>query len=238
VSTPFANEDPHLFEQVNHWGTAELSYALEESRVKTLIYLSSISVYGARQEQVNEDTIPNPKTYYGISKLNGEKMISRLGDKINTYILRCGNVYGYSKSMRFDAVVNKFMFEAHFNKKISIQGSGKQQRAFIHIARVSTVLAGIIHYEGIKSGTYNLVDRNLSVIELANTIKSLYPDLEMIFVQQDLSLKNVIVDTETKLSTDCLSSTKTKLLEDLQAFKSHFSFIPGSMQEVQENTMI
>lgn len=34
VSTPFASGDPHAFEQVNHWGTAELSYALEESTVK------------------------------------------------------------------------------------------------------------------------------------------------------------------------------------------------------------
>ena len=27
VSTPFASEDSHLFEQTNHWGTAELVYA-------------------------------------------------------------------------------------------------------------------------------------------------------------------------------------------------------------------
>lgn len=233
VSTPFANEDPHLFEQVNHWGTAELSYALEESQVKTLIYLSSISVYGAKQEQVNEDTVPNPKTYYGISKLNGEKMISRLGNKINTYVLRCGNVYGYSKSMRFDAVVNKFMFEAHFNNRISIQGSGKQQRAFVHIAKVAQVLSQLIHHQEIESGTYNLVDRNLSVIELANTIKKVYPDLEIIFVQQDLNLKSIIVDTETKLSAYNLFN-KTKLLEEFEEFKSHFAFIPPLLQRIEE----
>ena len=30
VTTPFSDQNPHLFEQVNHWGTAELTYALEE----------------------------------------------------------------------------------------------------------------------------------------------------------------------------------------------------------------
>src|SRR5258705_10146253 len=33
VTTPFANIDSHFFEQINHWGTAELVYALEESSV-------------------------------------------------------------------------------------------------------------------------------------------------------------------------------------------------------------
>jgi len=31
VTTPFSDQNPHLFEQVNHWGTAELTYAIEES---------------------------------------------------------------------------------------------------------------------------------------------------------------------------------------------------------------
>ena len=72
VLTTFANDDPHMFEQVNHWGTAELSYALEQSEVKKVIYLSSSSVYGDTEEQIYEDTTPQPRTYYGISKLNGE----------------------------------------------------------------------------------------------------------------------------------------------------------------------
>src|SRR3989344_173121 len=43
VTTPFSDQNPHLFEQVNHWGTAELVYAVEESNVSRFYYLSSIS---------------------------------------------------------------------------------------------------------------------------------------------------------------------------------------------------
>lgn len=229
VSTPFANEDPHSFDQVNHWGTAELSYILEQSNVSKIIYMSSISVYGAREGLVDENTIPNPKTYYGISKLNGEKMIGRLGSQMKTYILRCGNVYGYSKCMRFDAVINKFMFEAHFNNKISIQGNGKQQRAFIHIDKVTTTLSALLDTD-IDSGTYNLVDKNLPVLELAQIIKEIYPELDMIFIQQDLNLKNIKVDTNTKLSSYKLFD-ETKIIDELREFKDHFAFNPRLLQQ-------
>ena len=232
VSTPFANEDPHLFDQVNHWGTAELSYALEESNVSHVIYMSSISVYGAREGSVNELSVANPKTYYGISKLHGEHMISRLDSRMKVHVLRCGNVYGYSKSMRFDAVINKFMFEAHFENKINIEGSGKQQRAFIHINKVVNVLSNLISTEEVKSGTFNLVDKNLSVIGLANTMKEIYPDLEMIFIQQDLKLKNIIVELNGSLSKVSLLA-ETDILTELEEFKNRFAFHPPTMEPIQ-----
>ena len=39
VTTPFAVSDSHAYEQVNHWGTAELVYAVEESSSVKEIYL-------------------------------------------------------------------------------------------------------------------------------------------------------------------------------------------------------
>ena len=169
VTTPFANSDAHLYEQVNHWGTAELVYAVEESAVKRFIYASSAGVYGSSDKPVDESVLPDPKTFYAISKLRGEEHVRRLSDKIDTYIFRCGNVYGYSRSMRFDAVINKFVFGANFEKRITIHGDGNQSRAFIHIDKVSKALAKALH-ASIKSGTYNLVDRNLKVIDVVDDI--------------------------------------------------------------------
>lgn len=148
VTTPFANTDPHFYEQVNHWGTAELTYAVEESKVSKLIYVSSVSVYGSSNTIVTEKSIPNPKTFYGISKLRGEEHVARLNNKLNTYILRSGNVYGFSESMRFDAVINRFAFESNFSKRISINGNGKQKRSFIHINSISHALVQIAINDG------------------------------------------------------------------------------------------
>src|SRR5690606_32062705 len=129
VTTPFANTDTNVYKQVNHWGTAELVYAIEESNVRRVIFTSSTGVYRSSKEAVDESAIPEPQSLYATSKLRGEEHVRRLSDKISTYIMRCGNVYGYNKSMRFDAVINRFVFEANFNKMVSIQGDGKQSRS-------------------------------------------------------------------------------------------------------------
>ncbi len=223
VTTPFSNTDPHFFEQVNHWGTAELVYAIEESDVQKVIYTSSTSVYGASKQFVNEDTVPNPRTFYGISKMRGEEHITRLSNQLDTYILRCGNVYGYSRSMRFDAVINKFVFEANFNRKISINGKGNQSRSFIHIDKLTKVLGDLIFSEA-PSGTYNVVGKNLSILDIVHVLKEVYPDLEFNFVNQHLNLREINVDPKSKLEAFLDIPHDGDLKEDLINFKSKFSF--------------
>src|SRR5690606_13904844 len=111
-------------------------------------------VYGSSKEAVDESAIPEPQSLYATSKLRGEEHVRRLSDKISTYIMRCGNVYGYNKSMRFDAVINRFVFEANFNKMVSIQGDGKQSRSFIHIENIAKALGNLVHSD-LPNGTYN-----------------------------------------------------------------------------------
>lgn len=223
VTTPFANTDPHFFEQVNHWGTAELTYAIEESEVKKLVYVSSVGIYGSSNELVDEKTIPNPKTFYGISKLRGEEHIVRLGEKMNTCIVRSGNVYGFSESMRFDAVINRFAFEANFNKRISIHGDGKQKRSFIHINTITNVLEQLVSAE-IPSGVYNLAERNLEILDIVDAYKTLIPELEFIFINQHLALRQVAVDTNLKIKAHIELPVLTPFEDEIKAFLDHFSF--------------
>lgn len=221
VSTPFAREGSHLFEQVNHWGTAELSYLVENSEIRKVIYTSSASVYGFSNEPVVESTPPKPTTHYGISKLNGENELSRLVDK-NVLILRCGNVYGHGSSLRFDAVINKFMFEAHYYNRISVSGSGKQYRSFIHIDLISDALTRLLTHE-MASGIYNLTHMNLSIDEVSKTIKSIYPGLEILYIEQDMPLRSLLVKQNPAVTK--LNSKKPGVLEQqLRKFKSRFSF--------------
>jgi UDP-glucose 4-epimerase len=223
VTTPFANADPHFYEQVNHWGTAEVVYAAEESGISKIMYLSSTSVYGASDEMATEKTIPSPSTFYGISKLRGEEHISRLGEKMNAIVVRAGNVYGYSKSMRFDAVINRFMFDANFSNRIQIFGTGKQARAFIHVDYLTDALVKIIT-GNVASGTYNLVDKNLQIFELVDVLKELYPTMEFLFSNQHMNLRELKISPESKLFDQIERFKPRKLREELIEFKSQFSF--------------
>ena len=223
VITPFSNENPHLYEQVNHWGTAELVYLVEKSNVRHFVYVSSASVYGASDELVDSSVIPNPKTFYGISKLKGEDQVKRLfSKKVKTWIIRSGNIYGYNRSMRFDSVINKFIFEAHFNRKIRIFGTGDQARSFISIHRAADIL-GIIPFSDLSPGIYDMVDNDWTVNYIANELKEAYPELEFIYVNQHINLRQLKVMPDKKIGS--ISNLPVlPISEEIKRFQSAFAF--------------
>jgi UDP-glucose 4-epimerase len=223
VTTPFSNADAHAYEQVNHWGTAELVYAVEDSEVKRFVYTSSTGVYGSSKIPAHEDTPPVPQSFYASSKLRGEEHVRRLIPKIDTFIMRCGNVYGYSKSMRFDAVINKFVFEANFNKIITIQGDGKQSRTFIHIEMLSKALHNLLSSD-LPGDVYNVVDKNLRVIDILDVLKELIPELEFIFINQHLSLHELNVKLNPLVNDTLGIHNQRTLKEELSEFLTKFSF--------------
>lgn len=230
VTTPFANLDGHIFEQVNHWGTAELMYALEENPVKQLIFVSSTAVYGSTTEPATEATEPRPDSFYSISKHRAEQHVQRLFNKTNTIIIRLGNVYGYSKSMRFDAAINRIMFDAHYTGRITINGTGNQHRSFIHIDKVTFVLSQLLH-RNIPSGLYNLTDKTLSILEISEALQNIYPELESFFINQNYAGHDLQVERNSKL-LEYVPLADSILEHELRAFKEQFSFNIGGTGDV------
>ncbi len=225
VSTPFAHGDAHSFEQINHWGSAELSYIAEDLDIKGLLYVSSASVYGSSDEICTVETNPNPRSWYGKSKLRGEKMLTRLNQKFPVTVLRCANVYGLAPCVRFDAVINRFAFESHFVRRLMIEGNGKQKRAFVHIQNIANTIAGITDQtlRGSKTwnDVYNVVQHNTSIVDVAYTLKDIYNDLEMIFVEQDMPRHSLLVSSSEEINSFFHNRT---LQDELQEMLNSFSF--------------
>jgi UDP-glucose 4-epimerase len=193
VNTPFSDNNPHSFEQINNWGTAQVVDAVEQSDVKKFIFTGSVSVYGSSENKVSEQSPLNPKTYYGISKKRAEEHLERLAGKTETHIIRLGNVYGYSKNIRIQSVINKMMFDANFHKRIKINGSGNQKRAFIYIKNAVNILASFLNKTYDKK-VFNAVDNNYSINEVVSVLKEIYPELEMIYVNQHLPMRSIVVE--------------------------------------------
>ena len=161
--------------------------------------------------EVNHETSPDPKTFYAISKMRGEQHIERLQKKgFNAKIVRCANVFGYSTSMRFDSVINRFMFDAHFARKIAIHGDGEQYRSFIHIDRAVNVLANMMS-GNLAAGAYDLVGANYSINTIADSIKEMYPGLEMIFMDQVMIRSNLKVKPDERLDSLCKLRMQNKM---------------------------
>lgn len=224
VTTPFANQDPHFYEQVNHWGTAELVDAAENAGIKHFIFTSSASVYGTENKILDEKARVNPRTFYGISKLRAEEHVRRLNSDSIVHIVRCGNVFGYSPAMRFDAVINKFVFNTNFKKKIQVHGDGSQMRPFIHIAKIAHGLAKLPFSE-LESGTYNMVEHNLSVNDIVDVLKTRVPELEFMMVNQHLSLRSVTIKPNIKVNSLFKGMDVYDSFEhEIRDFIDHFTF--------------
>jgi UDP-glucose 4-epimerase len=223
VSTPFADMDAHYFEQTNHWGTAELVYAAERSGAGKLVYVSSTAVYGSSTEEKTEDAPTAPQTFYGVSKLRGEEHVRRLASTTQAIVLRLANVYGFNPCMRFDAVINRFMFDAHFKRRIRVTGSGAQYRAFIHVRNAGRILGETV-MNSVPSGTYHAVDRSLRIIDVIDALKILYPDVEILFTDQHVEQRELRISPQSQLRQYLDWPETSNLDADLSEFRQHFSF--------------
>ncbi len=222
VTTPFADSDAHSFDQINHWGTAQLAYAIEKSSVSKVIYMSSISIYGNHAEPVDEEAIPQPHSFYGRSKWEGEKQINVLKRNCEVIILRSGNVYGYNPSYRIDAVVNRFLFQANFLGKITINGSGDQHRSFIHVDKLASVTTAAV--EGhVLPGVYNVVEHNYNINEIAEKIQAMYPGLDIIHANYNIRMRDMITSTPCKVWSQ-IELPSVPFVTELHDFQSRFSF--------------
>lgn len=205
----------HLHEQVNNWGTAELTYAIEESQVKQVIYLSSIAVYGSSQDE----SMVEPNTSLGNSKRRGEQHIERLGSKIKTHILRLGEVFGYGASLNMDGILNGYMFDSHFVGRISVHGNGKQEQSFISLHKTTEILSNLLGHE-LETGIYNLVDEQKSILDLIDSLKELNPEMEMVFTNNHLELPNQVARVDDHLLA-LYTSPELSFEEELKDFKTH-----------------
>ncbi len=84
-----------MYRKVNTLFPAELAKKAKKSGVKQFVFLSTMAVYGEQLSFINENTLPEPATMYGRSKLAAERALQKLSDEtFRITILRPPMVYG------------------------------------------------------------------------------------------------------------------------------------------------
>lgn len=84
-----------LYYKVNRDLAYETAQKAKADGVAQFIFLSSMSVYGVENGVIDKNTLPNPKSAYGKSKIEAEELIGKLQDDSFTLaILRPPMVYG------------------------------------------------------------------------------------------------------------------------------------------------
>ncbi len=139
--------DPRRDLAINAEGTFNLLELSMKHGVKKFVHASTGSVYGEAQYFPQDENHPLvPTSYYGVSKLAGEKYVKAFSHLygLDTTVLRYFHIYGSrQESSDVGGVVSIFTRLMIEGKPITIFGDGTQERTFTYIDDVvkSNILA-------------------------------------------------------------------------------------------------
>ena len=173
ANDPMAEIDKNLSWETSALNTYKLLEFMKYRKIKKILYASSGSVYGIKKERkVTETSKLEPISLYNKVKMITERIILSYKDEIIPFIIRPSTVCGFSPRMRLDLTVNILTYSALKNKTINVYG-GKQIRPNIHIDDMCSVYEFFLKKNKSYSGIYNAGYENKSIIEIANTVKSI-----------------------------------------------------------------
>ncbi len=171
VGTQSSELDPKTSIEINYLATRNIADLCKLYKIKQFLFASTCSVYGAQPNRlISENSEVNPLDSYGESKFQSERAILQSYDYPT--ILRLGTLFGASYRMRFDLAINLFIAQALNKEKITVFG-GEQYRPFLHVDDAAEAFSFAIenHMEGI----YNVIWKNLTINEMAKTVKRKIP---------------------------------------------------------------
>jgi nucleoside-diphosphate-sugar epimerase len=178
-SVPKSVDAPFDYHQVNATGTLKLLLKAKDKHIKRIVYASSSSVYGERDDfPEKEDDKPNPLSPYAASKLFGEYygyIFTKLYG-LEVVSLRYFNVFGPRQSLedQYAVVVPKFITCLLKDEKPPIYGDGKQERDFTYIESVVEANISALVKEDIGGEVFNIADGvPKSVNYLLETLKEI-----------------------------------------------------------------
>ena len=119
---------------INYKARVRTAKLAKKAGIGRYILASSVSVYGFKNEVVDEKSEVNPLTTYAKANYLAESDILPLaGDRFHPTALRQSSVYGYAKRMRFDISLNSMVLNKFQGKKIQLMRDGNQKRPIIHV---------------------------------------------------------------------------------------------------------
>jgi len=194
VGDPACSVNEQATQSVNVEATKALVEVCKLHDIQRLIFASTCSVYGASElMELNEGSSLNPLSMYAQSKIDSEEIIlhsthDRFSDpnEITPTILRLGTIFGWSRRMRFDLVVNLLTAKAVLEDDIPVFG-GEQYRPLVHVHDVARAFVEVLEApeEVVDHEIFNVGDNDLNyqIKEVGRIVEDHVPDAEVRFVE-------------------------------------------------------
>jgi nucleoside-diphosphate-sugar epimerase len=179
-----------MFEEVtfdiNYRASIELATKAKKAGVKTFVYASSCSIYGAAEDSAKSESAPlNPLTAYAKSKVFTEGDLEQLAaEKFKVTSLRFSTACGMSERLRLDLVLNDFVAGAVISKRITVLSDGTPWRPLINVKDMARAIDWAIHRELSDGGEFLAVNVgtdkwNYKVIDLAEAVARMIPNVDV-----------------------------------------------------------
>jgi UDP-glucose 4-epimerase len=170
--------DPRRDLDINAKGTFNLLELARKYDVKKFVHASTGSVYGEGYVFPQTEEHPlMPTSYYGVSKLAGEKYVRAFGHLygMDTTVLRYFHVYGGRQNWTDTGGVVPIFIRRMLNKEpVTIFGDGGQQRSFTYVQDVVNANMMVCDRPDSKGQAYNCASGiNVTIKELATRIASM-----------------------------------------------------------------
>ena len=227
VGDPACSAKPEDALKTNYLSVLSFAHLCSHLAIDKFIYTSSCSVYGLDKNNklLNEKSNLNPVSHYARIKIMSEKaLLSSSNNYFKPTIIRLGTVFGPSKRMRFDLVVNTMSKFAYFNKKINVHG-GDQWRPNIHVDDVADGIISIIKSKkgNIENQIFNLSNDklNLQIIDIAKKVKSTFKNADLNIIRTSTDPRNYKV-TSKKIEKKTGFVAKKSIESALKVIKNMF----------------
>ena len=139
---PMGNAYAEVTMEINHRAAVRVAEMCKRRQVKSFVYASSCSVYGAASKHAKKECDRlNPLTAYARSKIATEEVLKEMADDDFTVTCpRFATACGFSSRLRLDLALNDFVAGAWVDKRIEILSDGTPWRPLINIQDMARVI--------------------------------------------------------------------------------------------------
>lgn len=178
---PMGNRFEAVTDAINHQASVAVATAARDAGVKTFVFASSCSVYGAAAGGPRKEADAlNPLTAYARSKIATEQSLKQMQlGGMRAVCLRFATACGWSPRLRLDLVLNDFVACALSAGEITVLSDGTPWRPLIDVADMARAIDWAIsaadHAPQFVAVNVGSKERNYQVRQLAEAVAEAVP---------------------------------------------------------------